>query len=205
MRLLTMIAGLAALGAAPAGAATIINATATGGSAIATGDLDAANLETAYSSTDTRTAFVLNEGQTGATQSFLLVYDWDGEGSQRVSGSFDIDLAGGSFLGFETTTAGLIGTDPANGAAYQTAPGAFATLYRGLERDDTLTVAEVDGVVRVTYSLANDIRALDNVRFLVETPLAAVPEPASWAMMIAGFGMVGGALRTRRRLPTVTA
>lgn len=29
--------------------------------------------------------------------------------------------------------------------------------------------------------------------------IAAVPEPASWAMMIAGFGMVGGALRGRRR------
>jgi hypothetical protein len=27
---------------------------------------------------------------------------------------------------------------------------------------------------------------------------AAVPEPASWAMMIAGFGLVGGALRRRR-------
>ena len=30
---------------------------------------------------------------------------------------------------------------------------------------------------------------------------AAVPEPASWAMMIAGFGMVGEAMRRRRRTP----
>jgi hypothetical protein len=29
---------------------------------------------------------------------------------------------------------------------------------------------------------------------------AAVPEPASWAMMIGGFGMVGGALRRRQRI-----
>lgn len=28
---------------------------------------------------------------------------------------------------------------------------------------------------------------------------AAVPEPASWIMMIAGFGAIGGTLRTRRR------
>ncbi|MBS3962622.1 MAG: PEPxxWA-CTERM sorting domain-containing protein [Sandarakinorhabdus sp.] len=28
--------------------------------------------------------------------------------------------------------------------------------------------------------------------------LALVPEPATWAMMIAGFGLVGGALRRRR-------
>ena len=31
--------------------------------------------------------------------------------------------------------------------------------------------------------------------FLV--PLAAVPEPASWALMIAGFGLVGAAMRRR--------
>lgn len=29
--------------------------------------------------------------------------------------------------------------------------------------------------------------------------LAPVPEPASWAMMVAGFGLAGGALRGRRR------
>lgn len=29
--------------------------------------------------------------------------------------------------------------------------------------------------------------------------LASVPEPATWAMMVAGFGLLGGALRTRRR------
>jgi hypothetical protein len=29
-----------------------------------------------------------------------------------------------------------------------------------------------------------------------------IPEPASWAMMLVGFGGVGAALRSRRRLPT---
>ena len=32
-----------------------------------------------------------------------------------------------------------------------------------------------------------------------------VPEPATWGLMIAGVGMVGGALRTRRRTATATA
>lgn len=32
--------------------------------------------------------------------------------------------------------------------------------------------------------------------FAVQAP--AVPEPATWAMMIAGFGLVGGAMRRRR-------
>lgn len=33
--------------------------------------------------------------------------------------------------------------------------------------------------------------------------LAAVPEPATWAMLILGFGMVGASLRYRRRATTV--
>lgn len=38
---------------------------------------------------------------------------------------------------------------------------------------------------------------IDNVALNV-TPSAAVPEPASWAMLIAGFGFVGAAARRRR-------
>lgn len=34
---------------------------------------------------------------------------------------------------------------------------------------------------------------------LLEIDGTAVPEPATWAMMIGGFGMVGGAMRYRRR------
>ncbi len=36
------------------------------------------------------------------------------------------------------------------------------------------------------------------------TPVSsAVPEPATWAMMVGGFGLIGGALRARRRRTTV--
>lgn len=41
--------------------------------------------------------------------------------------------------------------------------------------------------------------ALDNVS------MAAVPEPAAWAMMIMGIGFVGGSLRQRRRSALATA
>lgn len=33
----------------------------------------------------------------------------------------------------------------------------------------------------------------------VDGPIGAVPEPASWAMMIAGFGLAGAAMRRRAR------
>ena len=35
--------------------------------------------------------------------------------------------------------------------------------------------------------------------------LTAVPEPASWAMMLVGFGGLGVAMRSRRKLATATA
>lgn len=42
------------------------------------------------------------------------------------------------------------------------------------------------------------IEVIDNITF--DTPGAVVPEPATWAMMILGFGGVGATLRGRRRL-----
>ena len=42
-----------------------------------------------------------------------------------------------------------------------------------------------------------------NVSNLLNPP--GVPEPASWALMLTGFGLVGGAVRRRSRLQTVTA
>jgi hypothetical protein len=41
----------------------------------------------------------------------------------------------------------------------------------------------------------NDDASAFTVTSVVPTP--AVPEPASWAMMIAGFGLIGGAMRRR--------
>ena len=35
-------------------------------------------------------------------------------------------------------------------------------------------------------------------------PIPAVPEPAIWGMMLVGFGLIGGAMRYRRRSATVT-
>lgn len=49
-------------------------------------------------------------------------------------------------------------------------------------------------------SLDNDYfsGSITNVRY-VNQVAAAVPEPAAWALMLAGFGMVGGAMRRKRR------
>jgi PEP-CTERM motif len=56
------------------------------------------------------------------------------------------------------------------------------------------------GIKRATLTgPAGDHIFLDNFTTGVGGPISAVPEPATWAMMIAGFGLAGAAIRTSRR------
>ncbi len=61
---------------------------------------------------------------------------------------------------------------------------------------------------RVTYdfggtdSLTSVVFASSQAAFEIDDIAAAVPEPATWGMMILGFGLVGSQLRLRRRKPT---
>ncbi|SNS78417.1 PEP-CTERM protein-sorting domain-containing protein [Sphingomonas laterariae] len=50
-------------------------------------------------------------------------------------------------------------------------------------------------ITKFTFRNQSSAGQFDNI---VLNDVAAVPEPATWAMMIGGFGMVGGALRRRR-------
>ena len=50
----------------------------------------------------------------------------------------------------------------------------------------------------VVFSGAADFIAFDNVTLGASIPGNA-PEPASWAMMLGGFGVVGGVMRARRK------
>lgn len=53
------------------------------------------------------------------------------------------------------------------------------------------------GAVIMRWKPSADV-AVDNITFDTRALPSAVPEPASWALMIAGFGLVGGAMRRRR-------
>ena len=51
----------------------------------------------------------------------------------------------------------------------------------------------------VTYDLGTDTdNAMSRTVFAESAAVGGVPEPGSWAMLIAGFGLTGGALRRRR-------
>lgn len=57
-----------------------------------------------------------------------------------------------------------------------------------------------DGI-RIQFGPESYNVGIDNIAFTV-TPTGAVPEPATWALMIGGFGAAGAMLR-RRRTPAV--
>jgi hypothetical protein len=42
---------------------------------------------------------------------------------------------------------------------------------------------------------------IDKISFDISNTVAAVPEPATWAMLIGGFGLIGGVMRSPRRKP----
>jgi len=61
---------------------------------------------------------------------------------------------------------------------------------------DLLTMQEIFGVTGT--KLGDAANATDLSDLFKAGALGAVPEPASWAMMLGGFGLVGGAIRRRK-------
>ncbi len=108
-----------------------------------------------------------------------------------VDGQVDFDL-------FLMTTAeyGIKSWPLAQGSGPLPAGGAYADFF------STVTIAEIFGFnefgqrVSLFSVTGSDGTILPTVR---APPVSAVPEPATWAMMIAGFGIVGGTLRRRNR------
>lgn len=84
--------------------------------------------------------------------------------------------------------------------------GSYTTAVGGWVSRTSSSFSLVNGqsyTLRFAGLATSDSTAfIDNVSLNV-TPSAAVPEPASWAMLIGGFGLVGAA--ARRRQTAITA
>lgn len=105
--------------------------------------------------------------------------------------------------------------------SFEVAAGSQFTLAAWLYSDgltdgviDFFNTAKVTGITAVDaatgaqVSLSSGSGALATLPgggFGYPSPSAAVPEPATWAMMIGGFGLVGGAMRRRRTQNVVLA
>jgi hypothetical protein len=69
------------------------------------------------------------------------------------------------------------------------APGDI--LEEGATVDPTLTIQGADAQLYHFVGLPDAT---------IGDPTAAVPEPATWAMMVGGFGLIGSAMRRRQRV-----
>jgi hypothetical protein len=90
-----------------------------------------------------------------------------------------------------------------NGPLFQTSGGPFTPIeFNGLSARSTF-----NGLAADTFAAVTTKNNPDGVPGGTGTPIfdqgfitvPAVPEPATWGMMILGFGMIGAGLRLRRR------
>ena len=83
-----------------------------------------------------------------------------------------------------------------------TGPAGTTVTGSGSSRTITIPIALLAGVNSFDFTYGNlqgfgdEAWGLDNVRITAQVG-AVVPEPASWALMIAGFGLLGGRVRRR--------
>ena len=102
-----------------------------------------------------------------------------------------VDILGGTAGAFTTNPLDIVATlyGPGSDAIFGTNPW---TSY-----SSSMTLAA--GTYQIRFAQADNQlffqQGVDNVSIS-----AAVPEPASWAMLISGFGLVGAVARRRRRL-----
>ena len=98
----------------------------------------------------------------------------------------------GQAVGTQIGTNFGIWTQNGLSAAYGTLVGELNGVYSVLGANGTFTAAST-GVLNLYYWDSNSGDNFGSIAFNI----AAVPEPATWALMILGFGAVGGAMRRR--------
>ncbi len=111
---------------------------------------------------------------------------------------------GAGFLGTLTYTNGLISGDWATAG--------YTIDYIGVKAGPAFILYAVGGVSGGSWNTAGltnkqgKWQDLSHIAFFgSRTTVPAVPEPATWAMLIAGFGLVGAAMRRRDRTAVVAA
>ena len=147
-------------------------------------------------------SFAFNAGDTVA-----LTFDLGGSQRNDIG-----DIFNTSFLfGSNTAYSNLSGTGLYSGLS---GSGSTPTLLESLFVSGTTPfttssigfIAQSAGTLRFSFSSPSDDNIgplLDNIRLdvtsrITPSAIAAVPEPATWATMLLGFGLIGGAMRRSR-------
>lgn len=135
-----------------------------------------------------------------------------GLGYQSFTDTFTFSLPGGVSSGSASAFVGTLGFRLLRTDVDFTNVTLNGKAFTSLFEDFLGTDLQVLGSTPLTAGLQTLSISGNSQRFgsylgeLSFTPdaAAAVPEPATWAMMIGGFGLVGGAMRRRRHTTRVT-
>jgi hypothetical protein len=155
---------------------------------------------------------------TAQAHAAIVTTDYTFTTGDAGSGTFsvDIDFAANSFvlsafdytLGSTTFTTANVTLEQTGGFDFVIGGNTNgATIVSSLGGADDFVFDWGPGPVfppsSFTYYVAADIfpeRTTSNTLAFAETPTSGVPEPASWAMMLLGFGGIGMALRGKGRV-----
>ena len=130
-----------------------------------------------------------------------------GAGGTVTSTPFALTAGTAYTLTFTDLLQGFEMGDPAT-AAYTASVGGFSQLFTATptitNRTFSFTPLLSTSAATLTFNVLTSPDSshgpvLSNILITSADAVAAVPEPASWAMMLAGFGMAGFGLRARRR------
>jgi hypothetical protein len=154
----------------------------------------AINVDTAPGTTISLAQIGANSTLIGAgtrVNSHLIILDpTDGSGSRSATGSVTFN---GKILGYIVHTTNRDGATFAE-TNFLGAPGTtYGALHPSLEGSPDGFAIGGSGNKTLTFSMASTRAVGDYVRVIT-----GVPEPRSWAMMLAGFGLVGFGMRRRR-------
>lgn len=127
-----------------------------------------------------------------------------------ISYAYDInnmgDVVGGSTFGGEHVNGALV--DEALEHAFLYHSGLMVDLNSlidpslGITLDDAFQIND-SGQILVGFNHGSrpDLGPITLGLLNLAAPAGAVPEPASWAMMMSGFGVIGATMRRRKRAP----
>jgi hypothetical protein len=158
--------------------------------ALAVGAMPAAAAPLLFELSGSRSATFILDPEKTAPDYFSSSFIGDQVSYNSVQGTFG-GMSGSAFVGFGTYLAATLNIQ---------SPNLGFTQFAG---PDLFTVSNMRPVFKPgTYQLTSIVSGSSSLKISA----AGVPEPASWAMLLAGFGLMGAAIRYRRHtLSAVTA
>ena len=116
--------------------------------------------------------------------------------TDRTASWVDFALTGATLVSGQTYTALITSGNPRYALSYGPDINIYSQAPQGVD-------AYAGGSLFAPTYVASDPtcntgRCDASFRFTADTPASAVPEASTWALLVAGFGGIGGALRRRR-------